>query len=245
MKLRSLKWPCAGVANHMVTEAIFDVSDINAAISVANSKVNFINVHNPGGIVRPQAVIKNRIIAGKLADKAVLEMINTMIVHWGLQSSISVEEYDHFRNDNFQNPDPYDLELRNLVTGNVQSIEVRSSFCYKMAPVQKIVEKLSVYGWYTSANKPIEPPRDWYFQVIFYLRPSDIMPENEIKIDTFEDQLASGSITGYVVGGASQQLLHTNGIFRTDQDGASYRAIYPVCKAADCWSMLNAVLGRN
>ena len=162
----------------MVTEVTFDANDINAASGVANSKINFINAHNPGGILRSPDVIKNRIIAGKLADTAVLQMINQCIDHWGLGSLYSVGEYDQSRTDNFENPDPYDLELLNLATRETQSIEVRSSFCYRLAPVEKIVEKLSIYGWYTSANKQIEPPRQWYFQVIYYLRPRDIPSEH-------------------------------------------------------------------
>lgn len=245
MKLRSTNWPCAGIANHIVTEVTFDASDINAAIGVANSKINFINAHNPGGILRSPDVIKNRIVAGKLADTAVLEMIARCIDHWGLRSSFLVREYDQCRTDNFERPDPYDLELLNIATQETQSIEVRSSFCYRLAPVEKIVEKLSVYGWYTSANKQVEPPRHWYFQVIYYLRPRDIPSEDGLELGVFEDHLESGSVTGYVVGGANQGLLHTNGTLRTDQDGASYRAISPICQATDCRSMLKAVLGRN
>jgi hypothetical protein len=229
----------------MVTEVTFDRGDINDAINVANSKINFINAHNPGGIRRPPEVIKNRIVAGKLADTAVLEMINRCIQHWGLQSSFAAKEYDQFRSDDFKNPDPYDLELLNLTTQETQSIEVRSSFCYKLAPVQKIAEKLSIYGWYTSANKPIEEPRDWYFQVVYYLRPRDILVENGIEIGIFEDQLESGVVTAYVVGGASQAELHNRGGIRADEDGAAYQAISPICQASDCRSMLKAVLGRN
>lgn len=244
MKLKSTKWPCAGIANHMVVEATFDLHDIKAATSIADAKIHFINAHNPGGILRAPDVIKNRIIAGKLADTAVLEMITQCIDYWGLRSSFAVREYDQCRTDNFENPDPYDLELINLKTQEIQSIEVRSSFCYRLAPITKIVEKLSIYGWYTSANKQAEPPRNWYFQVIYYLRPRDIPQEHDLELGVFEDQLEYGSVTGYVVGGASQQLLHTTGSIRTDQDGASYRAISPICQARDCQSMLNAILGR-
>jgi hypothetical protein len=137
------------------------------------------------------------------------------------------------------------LELVNLGTQAKESIEVRSSFCYRLAPVEKIIEKLSVYGWYTSANKAAELPRDWYFQVIFYLRPRDISSDLDIDIGVFEDQLDSGSVTGYIVGGASRQLLHAEGVVRLDQDKASYQAISPIYRAHDCPSMARAILGRN
>ncbi|QTB44265.1 hypothetical protein J3J51_00520 [Burkholderia pseudomallei] len=245
MQLKSTKWPCAGVANHTVVEAIFDEADINTAIAVADAKVAFINAHNPGGILRSREVIKNRIIAGKLADSAVFRMIGTCIEHWNLTQSFKIREYDRERLDGFENPDPYDLELVNLRTNETQTIEVRSSFCYRLAPPSKMIEKLSVYGWYTSANKPVEPPRDWYFQVIYYLRPRDVPSEHGLSLGVFEEQIEAGYVTGYVVGGASRWLLETKGVDRTDQDGASYRAISPACQASDCTQMLNAVFGRN
>jgi len=245
MKIKSTKWPCSGVVNHSVVEVNFDQNDVASAIAVADAKVQFINAHNPGGILRSPEVIKNRIIAGKLADSAVLTMISQCISHWGLSDVFAISEYDKNRVDNFENPDPYDLELTNMRTQETQTIEVRSSFCYRLAPTSKIVEKLSVYGWYTSENKPVEPPRDWYFQVIYYLRPKDVPNESGLDIKVFEDQVNAGSVTGYVVGGASRRLLETSGIDRTDQDGASYRAIYPVCRANDCIQILNAVVGRN
>lgn len=245
MKLISTKWPCYGVNGHSVVEVNFDGNDIRSALAIADAKVQFINAHNPGGVIRSPDVIKNRIIAGKLADAAILAMIEQCIVHWGLAESFVVREYDKNRLDNFQNPDPYDLELINLGVQQTQTIEVRSSFCYRLAPASKMVEKLSVYGWYTSANKPVEPPRDWYFQVIYYLRPRDAPGVQGLNLDVFEDQLEAGSVTGYVVGGASKRLLESMGVNRTDQDGASYRAISPICQAPDCVKMLNTVLGRG
>jgi len=245
MKIKSIKWPGSGKSAHSVVEVIFDSQDIDSAIAIADAKVNYINVHNPGGIHRSPEVIKNRIIAGKLADSAVLAMIKQCIIHWGLADSFVVREYDQNRTDGFKNPDPYDLELVDLKCGMMKTIEVRSSFCYKLSPVQKIIEKLSVYGWYTSANKPVEHPRDWYFQVIYYLRPRDIASEQGLNIKVFEDQLDAGCVTAYVVGGASRLLLEDKGLDRKDQDGASYRAIFPVYQASDCIKILNSVVGRN
>ena len=61
----------------------------------------------------------------------------------------------------------------------------------------------------------------------------------------FEDQLDAGCVTAYVVGGASRLLLEDKGLDRKDQDGASYRAIFPVYQASDCIKILNSVVGRN
>src|SRR5690606_18763414 len=167
-----------------------------------------------------------RIIAGKLADSAGLAMNEQCIAYWGLSELYVVREYDKHRSDYFENSDPYDLEIINFRNQEIKTKEMRSSLCYMLAPVSKIVEKLSVYGWYTSANKPAEPPRDWYFQVIYYLRPSDIETQFGINVGVFEDQLYNGSVTAYVVGGAPRPLLETAGINSTDKDGALYRPYY-------------------
>lgn len=155
--------------------------------------------------------------------------------------SFSVNEYDKTRTDGFEHPDPYDLELNK--PGSTQTIEVRSSFCYRLAPPDKIVKKLSIYGWYTSANKPAEPPRDWYWQVIFYLRPCDIPQESGPAVRIFEDELEKGELIGYIVGGASRELLETIGVSRTDQDNAWYRAITPICAGLDYLGMSQAMFG--
>jgi hypothetical protein len=239
VKFSAKKWKCEGDKDHVIIEVVFDANDIKAASAVADAKVNFINVHNPGGICRPPHVIRNRIIAGKLADAAVAELLNQRIAQLGL--SFSVNEYDKTRMDGFEHPDPYDLELNK--PGSTQTIEVRSSFCYRLAPPDKIVKKLSIYGWYTSANKPAEPPRDWYWQVIFYLRPCDIPQESGPAVRIFEDELEKGELIGYIVGGASRELLETIGVSRTDQDNAWYRAITPICAGLDYLGMSQAMFG--
>lgn len=165
MEFTARTWKCEENNDHCVIEVAFDKSDIAAAIAVADAKVQFINVHNPGGIKRSPTVIRNRIIAGKLADAAVGALLERRIAKSSLERVFGVREYDKSRTDGFQHPDPFDLELTKDDAAPL-TIEVRSSFCYRLAPADKIIKKLSIYGWYTSANKPAEPPRDWYWQVI-------------------------------------------------------------------------------
>ena len=154
--------------NHVVVKVIFDSFDIQNAFLVANNKTAFINAHNPGGILRPVNVIHSRIVAGKLADAAVKQMLQSAISS-NLQTPWPVvTEYDENRADNFQFPDPFDLQITNVSTGHRETVEVRSSFAYRLAPESKIISKLSTYGWYTSASKNIEEPRDWYWQVVYY-----------------------------------------------------------------------------
>lgn len=241
MKFALRTWQCDGNKNHGVIEVSFEAQDIAEACRVADAKVRYINVHNPGGIRRSPAVIRNRIVAGKLADAAVGALLRHRIDKSGLAQTVSVAEYDQVRRDGFEFPDPYDLELHRLGQQAPETIEVRSSFCYRLAPPDKIVKKLSIYGWYTSANKPAEPPRDWYWQVIYYLRPRDIPQDDGPRVGIFEDALESGELRGYVVGGASRDLLIAKGTNRSDQDGAWYRAISPICSGMDCQGMLSTM----
>lgn len=242
MQFTGRKWKCGDNSDHCVIEVAFDAADIANAVNVANMKVQYINVHNPGGIRRSSNVIRNRIVAGKLADAAVAELLTLRLAKSNLSQVFAVTEYDKNRTDGFQLPDPYDLLVTNQGAAS-QTIEVRSSFCYRLAPANKIVQKLSIYGWYTSANKPAEPPRDWYWQVIYYLRPRDIPQGEGPAVGIFEDELDKGAVVGYIVGGASSALLASKGMDRNDQDGANYRAITPICGACDYWAMVMAMFG--
>lgn len=245
MNFTPITWHCGNGHNHNVVTVDFDKIDIQRAAKVADQKVRFINAHNPGGKWRNADVIRSRIIAGKLADAAVLQFIEQEVKHQDLQWEL--EEYDQTRTDDFRDPDPYDLLI--IKPDQQRSeIEVRSSFCYRLAPPDRMVQKLSIYGWYTSANKPVEKPHDWYWQFVYYLRPRDMVPpEGEKKwpnVDLFEDRLKNGALTGYIVGGANRQLFEDNEYAseRRDQDGAMYRAIYPICNGLDCQKMLDVML---
>lgn len=244
MRFTAKTWKCEGDVDHVVIEVKFDQQNIAAATNVAIAKVNYINVHSPGGIRRPGAVILNRIIAGKLADAAVGGLIQHHIKTANLGEAFSILEYDAIRTDGFEYADPYDLVLRRQGQANAETIEVRSSFSYRLALPDKIVQKLSIYGWYTSHNKPTEPPRDWYWQVIYYLRPKDIPQGYGPNIDIFEEELAKGTVTGYVVGGASRALLESKGTTRKDQDGAFYQAITPICGGLDYRGMVRIMFAN-
>jgi hypothetical protein len=237
-------WKCEDGHDHNVIKVNFDLQDISRAGSIADKKIDHIDAHNPGGRLREAGVIRNRIIAGKLADAAVLTFLrqeaNSHKLNW------QFTEYDQARTDDFCNPDPYDLLMIDS-QGQQTTIEIRSSFCYRLSPYNKIAKKLSIYGWYTTANKPTEEIKDWYWQVVYYLRPLDITPpdrETWPDVKVFEDCLNSGCLSGFIVGGSSRKLLAdiSRATDRSDQDGAIYRSIYPICEGFDCQQMVNTML---
>lgn len=55
--------------------------------------------------------------------------------------------------------------------------------------------------------------------------------------------MEKGELIGYIVGGASRELLETIGVSRTDQDNAWYRAITPICAGLDYLGMSQAMFG--
>lgn len=243
MNFTGKKWYCVNGKIHYVVETVFDREDIAKAIEVANMKLSHINAHSPGGVQRSKDVIKSRIIAGKLADTAVCALLKRQIEKYDIKAKIY--EYDDIRSDKFINPDPYDLVLQHY-NGREELIEVRSSYCYKLAPENKIIDKLSIYGWYTSRNKQIEPPKEWYWQFVYYLRPADINDYTISSIPIFDEELSKGFIKGYIVGGASRTQLEQFGVTRSDQDGAFYQSISPICNGGhDYFGMFNLMFGTN
>lgn len=160
MNLTRKTWVCDNAPAQIVVQTDFTLADIQRAQHVADQKMQYINVHNPGGIRRSLEIIRNRITAGKLADAAVLELLTQAVARRNLQ--LQIYEYDQVRTDGFRNPDQYDLLITDSQSRNAE-IEIRSSFSYRLLPQDKIVKKLSTYGWYTSANKAAEGHHGWYW----------------------------------------------------------------------------------
>ena len=241
MRLEPLDWVCDGGSNHCVVKVDFESADITRAIDIANSKAAYVNIHSAGGVVRSERVIKSRIITGKLADFAVYEYLRTQIKDRGISGQLY--EYDEIRADGFQNPDDGDLILILRDKPKIV-IEVRSSFCYKLRNEAEIIKKLSIYGWYTSYHKPTEPQRDWYWQFVYYLRPSGIAPvAHASHVLSFDDELEKGYLSGYIVGAASRALLNEKGITRPDEERAFYKAINPICSGLDCRNACQELFG--
>ncbi|MBA3240578.1 MAG: hypothetical protein H0T60_05055 [Acidobacteria bacterium] len=245
MRLVADKWRCEDGHTHTVVRADFNTDDINKATHIADQKVRHINVHSPGGIKRPPEVIHSRIIAGKLADYAVARLLRAKARE--RKVGVEISEYDEAREDDFRNPDPYDL--RCSAAERVWDVEIRSSFSYKISNPRNIINKLSIYGWYVSRDKPAENPHDFYWQVIYHMRPQDVrvpakprFPWPDLPI--FEQQLAAGSVTGFIIGGATRTMLEDANIstVREDQDNAKYQSVFPACAGMDIPAILQATL---
>jgi hypothetical protein len=79
---------------------------------------------------------------------------------------------------------------------------------------------------------------------VYYSRPANIpWKQGTPKVGTFEDAIARGRITGYIVGGAPAELINTVGRpRRDDQDDAIYQAISPICLGLDCSQLPDRML---
>lgn len=232
MNLTFENWNHCDYTHHLVAKVDFFAEEINRAFEVAQKKVPHTDVYDPSGKARDYSVMINRNVAGELADQAVTEILN----HFFRSNSLSCAaiEYDDIRQDNFQNTAPYSILIQGPGVATKKA-EVRSSFCYRLVNPRSMVEKLSLYGWYTSVSKPAEEQKDLYFQVFYHLRPESIPKQDSWPdIPVFEESLRNGMVTAYVIGGANRQMLLGIGEPRkNDMDGALYQAISPANKGYD------------
>lgn len=243
MEIRPLKWKSKKSNKiHLVVEVSFDTQDIENARQIVHKKIDYVDVHSPAGVEREEDVIKCRLLAGKLADHAVKYAIEQSIGHYA--SEHKVIEYDLIRTDQFKNPDPFDLAVQ-FEQNELVELEVRSSFCYKLGPLSNIINKFSSYGFYTTRTKPNEPKKDIYWQVVFYNVPYDLSGDEDRieEINIFEDDIESGNLKAYIVGGGARALFESEiACIRPDQDGAFYYSLSPITEGKDCSKLINETL---
>ena len=115
--------------------ASFDERDMERARYFAERKVDLVDVHSPGGDPRPRDVRLRRLVAGKLADHAVLHLMTRFYAKH--EPGFMVEEYDQIRTDQFERPDPWDLRCIDP-QGNELLVEVRSSFVHRISDVGRL-----------------------------------------------------------------------------------------------------------
>ncbi len=240
MKLTPGTWQSTTTGKIFVVGIVqFESIDIERATFIVNKKISHVDIHSPAGIKRSRDVIFSRLLAGKLADHAVEFLLKSCISKNDL--NYKIQEYDSVRNDNFLNPDPYDI----LIVGSNfnYEIEVRSSFCYRLKDKELLIDKLSSYGFYTSRTKTFEPPKDFYWQVVFYNKPRDLVQLGDFSAATiFEDDIINGCLEAYIVGGGPRSMFQSDtAVIRSDQDGAYYHSIFPISNGYDCAELLNQI----
>ncbi|HCD1106131.1 hypothetical protein XV92_01780 [Vibrio metoecus] len=244
MNIKPERWSCVAHKNDFIVAVVeFEQSDIEYAKSLVERKIQYVDVHSPAGVVRNIDVIRSRLLAGKLADHAVAGILNSAIQKSGKKANVI--EYDAIRTDDFKEADPYDLAIQEA-TGSYE-LEVRSSFCYKLAPVENIINKLSSYGFYTTKTKSYEPPKDFYWQVVFYNVPKDLAGSEGVinSIKVFENTVEDIAVVAYVVGGGPRDLFESEKAkIRSDQDGAFYHSISPISDGLDCRQLVNLIIDK-
>lgn len=236
MLLTPENWNHCDFTPHSVVKVDFDAEEIREAYAIAQLKLPHTGVYDPGGAVRDATVMINRIVSGELADQAVTKILNEYYASRSLQCMAI--EYDSIRRDDFQNNAPYSIQIQNHGV-NTKTAEVRSSFCYRLRDTKAMLNKLSIYGWYTSYGKPTENQKDLYFQVFYHLRPESVPKKDEWpNVPVFEECLRGGRVTAYVVGGADRDLLSNSGATKKDDvSGAFYQAIFPADTGYDIEKM--------
>jgi hypothetical protein len=217
-----------------VVRVDFSSDDLASAVRIAEAKAPYVAAAAPNGRRRSPEVQLRRLVAGKLADHAVLNWLRHYANHRELEYDIL--EYDEVRDDEFRNPDLWDAELINRKTGECRLVEIRSSFVHFIKDPASLLDNVnqSVLGWYVTQNKSHEPRRDFYWQVAFFMRPLDVPVESARKgIPVFRGQLGEDQVFAYIMAGATRDDLKspTAQDVTNRADGAVYRSISPMAAA--------------
>lgn len=201
---------------------------LKKSIRIADVTYANYNPNNPSGNTRSKSTIRNKVIYGKLAELFLKEIIDEEIKKQNINGRI-LESNDETVSFDFETHSDIELDR----DGEKYIIEVRSSFPYR--PIPEVIKvHFDILGWYTTANKSKEEPKDFYMRILFPF------PEQEMQ-----EKIEHGFDLCFV-GGATRDLLNSKGVWKNlKQRGATYRVIQPICAALDSKQMLDEILCPN
>lgn len=190
----------------------FNEEDIARARHLAARKVNLVDIHSPGGDRRSHDVRLRRLVAGKLADHAVAQLLT---LYYARNAPLFwVQEYDDVRTDQFKQPDPWDLRCIDP-KGNSRMVEVRSSFVHRLNNAERLWThpRQSLLGPYRTAAKSMEAAKDLFWQVAFLRVPVD---EGDRGFNLpFQGDARDLPLDAYVMGGGESELFDRIGTYET------------------------------
>ncbi|MEG8026203.1 hypothetical protein QP162_20855, partial [Sphingomonas aurantiaca] len=223
--------------------AIFDREDLDRARQIALQKVDSVNINSPGGSPRTREVRLRRLVAGKLADHAVKEVLERYFRRFA--RNWSVEEFDEVRQDNFLYPDPWDLRCFDQEE-HVRLVEVRSSFVHWLKEIDTLrkLPKQSLLGPYATSSKIAEAQKDLFWQVAFFNIPDD--ERSGSGNASFFGDHRDGTIQAVVMGGGERDLFERTGtVQREIAEGAAYLTIRPMSAGRTVDQMLRLTIGQS
>lgn len=216
------------VAGHDVCKVDFldDQETLSRVVAQAQAKAPYTHLNNPSARRRTEQEVYNAQLLGTLADKACSELLRSYLDKY-TSGRLTAERYDDVRTNEYKKPDQFDARVTNPEKNSVLAeVEIRSSVCNRI-PLEPMVRTWHVLGWYVTQDKPAEKIRDFYMRPVYHynLYGSD----QAYQLRDAETHLMSGALDLYIVGGATPEILESNGEvqrgFGLLQEGATYQVV--------------------
>jgi hypothetical protein len=224
-----MKYTRSTVADQDICKVTFlaDQKTLNYVISQAQAKAPYTHINNPSAKKRTKQEVYNAQLLGTLADYACSDLLRSYLNRYAPIPLIT-ERYDDIRTDEYKKPDMFDTRVLNPTNNKVLSeIEIRSSVCNQI-PLEPMIKTWHVLGWYVTQNKPAEKIRDFYMRPIYHYNLYNTGKPYALR--DAESHLMSGALDLFIVGGATPQLIETEGEvqkkFGLLQEGATYQVVH-------------------
>ena len=222
-------------------DVLSDKALIELAQEQAKRKSAHVHVDDPSGRSRSNRELFSQNFLGVVADLACAEVLRLFLKKYHVPAIII--RYDDVRTDDFRNPDEYDVKV--ACAGKELYVEVRSSTCC-LIPYERMLREWQVLGPYASASKgSSEAGKHFYFRPLYHFSRTPTTKDYE-RADGAQ-HLLDGRLKLYLVGGASEELLRSNGRQergqQLKQSGANYWVL-DILDAMDVPTLLETIKAR-
>lgn len=212
--------------NHVIKKVTYTKVELLDTIMRAALIEGNLNPYNPAGDLRDQETISVKNLGGLISEKVIEDL---MIKKIDETSTINAEIIE----SNFKEIESSEFQIDHKIrceNGCELDVETRSSFSYRTTCPENVINyAFQIIGPYTTANKGIEHPKDYYAFVFYCMNPENLKA-------TIEE----GEISLYFAGGASLDMLN-NSRTNLKQRGATYKTLKPITDGFDAEIFLTEV----
>lgn len=206
------------LTRHVIKKVTYTKAELKDTIQRAKEIEGNLCPYDPSGNIRDDATISVKNLGGLISEKAVHDLIDQALTVNKVTAKIIDSNFKEIDSSEFQIDHQIQCDDNCMIT-----LETRSSFSYrtKICPDNVINYAFQIIGPYTTKNKGVEHPKDYYAFVFYCLNP------NELKAT-----IDSGTISLYFAGGASQHMLVSSST-NLEQNGATYKTVKPITDGYD------------
>lgn len=184
---------------------ITDHELMSVAREQALKKCAHVHLSDPAGRKRSSEEAFSQNFLGVVADAACAHILRLYIAKY--QLGATVIRYDDIREDEFRDPDQYDIKIQDA--DREWYVEVRSSVCCFIS-LERMLKEWQVLGPYASASKgETERSKHYYFRPLYHFTRSK--QTGDYQRADGERHLINGHLKLYLVGGATNDLIRKKG----------------------------------